>query len=335
MLTFNQIMTELKKKKFRPIYLLMGEETFFIEKISKFLEENILPENQRSFNQLVLYGKDTDVATVINTARRFPMMAKYLVVFLKEAQNLKNIDKLSVYAEHNPPKSTILIIEHKYKSVDKRKKLIKAIEQAGGAVFEAKKLYENQVPKWINEYVQNSGLKIEPQATLLLVEYLGNDLSKIANEIDKLALVLKKGDTITKKLINENIGISKDFTVFELQKALGMRNILKANRIADHFAKNLKSNPFVLTVSSLYYYFSKVLLTHYHKNAPQNELAKILKIHPFFVNEYKTAARNYSPKKLMQIISYLREYDLRSKGVNNASTPDGELLKELVFKILH
>jgi DNA polymerase III subunit delta len=262
-------------------------------------------------------------------------MANYQVVIVKEAQNIKDIDDLIHYAA-NPLKSTILVINYKYKTLDKRKKLYKVIND-NGVLYESKKLYDNEVPGWINAYLKKRNLTIDPSAGMLLTEYLGNDLSKIANEIEKLIITLPSGEySITSSHIEKNIGISKDYNNFELHKALTQKNVLKANRIVNYFANNSKDNPLVLTISMLYSFYSKVLIYHFIKNKTnKQEVAAALKVNPFFIADYEKAAKQYNPKKIVEIIALLREYDLRSKGLNSENTPDGELLKELVYKILH
>lgn len=326
-------MTELKSGTYRPIYFLMGDETYFIDKITDFIANNALPPEQHAFNQIIMYGKDVNVALIDNTARRFPMMSERMVVIVKEAQNIKSFDNLVHYAK-KPLDSTVLVINYKYKKLAKNKKVYKEIAK-NGIVFESKKLYDNQIPDWITKYLAEKKQTIDPNATRMLVDYLGTDLSKISNELDKLMISLKVGAQITPKDIEENIGISKDYNVFELQKALTQRNALKSNRIVKHFAANPKSNPFVLTVTSLFYFFSKILLIHSLKDKSRNNVAKVLKVHPFFTTDYLTAAKSFNVNKLVFIISILREYDLKSKGVNNASMPEGELLKEMIFKIIH
>lgn len=334
-MSFEQIISDLKNKIYKPIYFLSGEEAYFIDLITKYIHDNVLTDAEKSFNQTVLYGKDTEIATVINTAKRFPMMANYQVVIVKEAQNIKNIDDLIHYA-NNPLKSTLLVINYKYKVLDKRKKLYKAIQE-NGILFESKKLYDNEVPAWINAYLKNRNRTIDPAAGMLLNEYLGNDLSKIANELDKLIITLPEGDfNITSSHIERNIGISKDYNNFELHKALTERNVLKANRIVNYFTHNQKDNPFTMTIATLYHFFSKVLTYHFIQNKnDKRSVAATLKVNPYFVGDYEKAAKQYNPKKTVEIISLLREYDLKSKGYNNVSTSPGELLKELVFKILH
>lgn len=341
---FNQILSDLKKKVYHPVYFLMGEETYFIDAISDYIEHNVLDEMEKEFNQSVLYGRDVDLATVLSSAKRFPMMSSYQVVIVKEAQNIKEFaakekadkdDKppFLSYIE-NPQKSTILVICYKYKSLDKRTSLAKSIAKHA-VLFEAKKLYENQVPDWILGYLKGKNYTMSPRAAALLTEYLGNDLSKIANELDKLMINLPAKSEITEQHIQDNIGISKDYNIFELQTALGKRDVLKANRIVNYFGSNSKDNPLVVTLSSLYSYFSKLLMYHFTPDKSKNSIASALGVNPFFVSDYERAARNFPVPKLRAIIGDLREYDLKSKGIDSGSVPEGELLKELVFKILH
>lgn len=341
---FTQILSDLKKKVYHPVYFLMGEETYFIDAISDYIENNVLNETEREFDQTVIYGRDTDLGTILGTAKRFPMMSSYQVVIVKEAQNIREFgakektdkdDKppFQAYIE-NPQKSTILVICYKYKSLDKRTSLAKSIAKHA-VLFESKKLYENQVPDWIIGYLKNKGHAISPKAAVLLTEYLGNDLSKIANELDKLMINIPKGAEVTEQHIQDNIGISKDYNIFELQTALGKRDVLKANRIIKYFASNPKDNPLVVTLSSLYNYFSKLLIYHFTPDKSKSGIASALGVHPFFVGDYEKAAKNFPPQKLRAIVAYLRDYDLKSKGIDSGSVPEGELLKELVFKILH
>ena len=312
----------------------MGEESFYIDKITDYILENALPESERDFNQSIFYGKDADIASIIDTARRFPMMATKQLVVVKEAQQLKNIELLDSYIK-NPLKSTILVINYKYKSLDKRKAFTKNVAQYG-ILFQSKKIYENQLPDWISKYTSSLKLKIETKASILLSEFLGNDLSKISNELDKLSINIPQGKTITADDIEKNIGISKDFNNFELQNALGKKDILKANQIINYFSTNEKNNPIYVTIALLHSYFSKILKFHFLKNKTNDKLvASALGVNPFFVKDYKSAARLYNPKKLVSIINLLREYDLKSKGIGNVSSKNGDLLKELIFKTLH
>lgn len=333
-MTFDKIINDLKSRKYSPIYLLMGEEAYYIDKISDYIAENVLSEEEKAFNQTVLYGKDQDAATVTNAAKRFPMMTEYHVVIVREAQNLGNIDDLIYYAS-NPLKSTILVLSYKYKKFDKRKKLYKAIEKAG-VIFESKKLYDDKIPVWINQYLSKKGYSIQPQASQLLTEHLGSDLQKIDMELEKLIITIPDKDKqITLKHIEENIGISKDFNTIELQKALVEKNALKAFRIIDYFGHNQKNNPIVVTITSLYFFFNKVFLYSVMKDRSRQNVAAKLKIHPFFIPEYQKAAQVYNPAKTAVIIHLLREYDLKSKGVGNLSGTPHELLKELIYKILN
>lgn len=334
-MTVNEILSELQKKIYRPVYLLTGEEPYYIDQVTDFFLRNVLKPEEKAFNQTVFYGKDTDVLTVITAARRFPMMAPNQLIVIKEAQQMKDIDRLAVYAEH-PLKSTILVINYKYSTYDKRKKLPRVIKESGGVVFESSRLYENKIPGWITSWLKQRQCTIEPEAGILLVEYLGNDLGKIANELEKLIITLpEKESRITTLIIEQNIGISKDYNNFELQKALGQKNVLNANRIINYFAKNPKNNPFALTVTSLFFFFSKIFTLHYIKDKSRANLASVLKINPYFIPEYEQAAKRYDIRKTALIIALLREYDMRSKGFGNSSATDGDLLKELVYKILH
>ncbi|MGM0530176.1 MAG: DNA polymerase III subunit delta [Bacteroidota bacterium] len=331
---YNQILDELKNKIYRPVYLFHGEEPYFIDKLTEFIQDNVLSESEKSFNQTILFGKDTDAGTVINTAKRYPMMASHQVVILKEAQTMKDINELYYYLE-KPQKSTILVISHKYKTLDKRTKLFKSL-QKNGVVFESKKIPDYRIPEWIKKYLEHHKKNINNDAAILITEFLGNDLNKIAHELDKLLLTLpEKETTITSKHVETNIGISKDYNPFELNKALAEKDVLKANRIIRHFGKNPNEYPIPLIIGSLYFFFSKVLGYHFLKNKSRKNVASTLKIYPNIVWQYEKAANKYNYQKAARIISYLREYDLKSKGLNNVSATQGELLKELIFKILH
>lgn len=330
---YERILTDLKNKIYLPVYFLMGEEPFFIDKISDYIEENILDETGKEFNQSVLYGMEVDAATIVSVAKRFPMMSNYQVVIIKEAQNIKKIEALQPYIEH-PLQSTILVICYKYSKIDKRKTFAKAVEKSG-LLFESEKIRDYNIEAWIGVYLRSLKYKITPSALNLLAEYLGNDLTKIANEVGKLTINIPPNTEITTEHIEQNIGISKDFNVFELQKAIGLKNILKANQIINHFSSNPKDNPIVLTLINLYSYFSKILMYHGLKDKSKNNVAAVLGINQFFIRDYEIAAKNFSEKKIYKIIHHLRICDTRSKGIENPSTSDGELLKELLFKILH
>ncbi len=312
----------------------MGEEPYYIDKVSDFIEESVLTDAERGFNQMVLYGRDISVEDIVSNSKRYPMMAEYQVVIIKEAQDLsRTIEKLASYAE-NPQPTTILVVNYKYKKIDKRKALYKSLKKTG-VVYESKKLYENQVANWIRRVLSPKGYTITPKAAQMLVEFLGTDLSKINNELEKLQIILPKGHQITPEAIEENIGISKDYNNFELRKAIGEKNVKKAYRIVNYFAENPKDNPMVVTVSLLFNFFSQLLHFHGLKDKSPRSVASALKINPYFVNEYTSAARNYPMRKVSALVSILRSFDVKSKGVGANSVPQGDLLKELLVRILN
>ncbi|MHA7944723.1 DNA polymerase III subunit delta [Formosa sp. 3Alg 14/1] len=328
-----QLVADIKEKKLKPIYLLMGEETYYIDKLSDYIEDHVLNEEEKGFNQMVLYGRDVTVEDIVGQAKRYPMMAEYQVVIVKEAQDLsRTIDKLVDYAK-NPQPSTILVLNYKYKTVDKRKAVYKTIKKTG-VVFESKKLYENQVADWIRRILAPKSYTITPKAAQMLVEFLGNDLSKISNELDKLQIVLPKDSQITPEHIEENIGISKDYNNFELRKAIGARDVLKAQRIVKYFAENPKDNPMVVTVSLVFSFFSQLLQVHGLADKNPRNVASAIKINPYFVDEYLVALRNYPMKKVSANIATLREFDVKSKGVGSNAVPQGDLLKELLVLLM-
>lgn len=326
------IINDIKNGKTKPIYFLMGEEPYYIDGITKYIEENMLTEEEKGFNQMVLYGRDVSVEDVISNAKRYPMMADKQVVIVKEAQDLsRTIENLVSYVE-NPQPTTILVFCYKYKTLDKRKKLAKKIAETG-VLFESKKMYENQVPDWIKRVLAAKGYTITPKAAQMLVEFLGTDLSKINNELEKLQLILKKGDQITPLIIEENIGISKDYNNFELQNAIGARDMKKAFAIVQYFSQNPKNNPLPLTVGMLYGFFAKLL--KYHALSNKNEAAKALGVSPFFIKDYQMAARNFSMKKVSAAIAVIQEVDMKSKGVGAANISQADLLKEMLVKVLN
>lgn len=330
---WKEIQANIKKKIYHPIYLLMGEEALFIDGVSDIIEKNILTETEKEFNQSILYGRDVDVPTIVSTAKRFPMMANHQVVIVKEAHLVKNLEDLEGYMA-NPLKSTILVICHKYKSVDKRKGFYKNALK-NGVVLETKKLRDFEVPPWISDYVKTRGYKIGEKATQLLADHLGSDLGKVVNEIKKVFISIPKGAEVTPGLIEQNIGISKDFNVFELQKALSEKNALKAFQIVKYFGENPKSNPMIITLAILHAFFLKVLRYHYLRDRSPKNVGAELGVNPYFAKDYQSAAASYPLPKIFAIMSYLREYDLRVKGVDSQSVSEGDLLKELIYKILH
>ena len=274
-----------------------------------------------------------DIAQIIAEAKQFPFGSTHRVVIVKEAQNIKNIEDLESYL-NNPQPSTLLVICYKYKKLDKRKKFTKTLVKKA-LLFESKRLYDNQVPDWIAKYLTEKGHKIEEKASFMLAEFLGTELANISNELDKLTLIVKKEEKITAGIVEKNIGISKDYNIFEFQQALGSKNILKSNQIVNHFSANPKAHPLVVTLGMLFSFFQKIMTFHSLKDKSKNSVATELKVNPYFVQQYNRAAHNYSQNKLFDIFTLLKVYDLKSKGVNNTSTNDGELLKELVYKILH
>jgi len=329
-----QLVTDIKNKNLKPIYFLMGEEAYYIDKISDFIESSVLAEEERGFNQMVLYGRDVSIDDIVGQSKRYPMMAEYQVVIVKEAQDLsRTIEKLAKYAE-NPQPTTVLVVNYKYKKLDKRKALYKTLKKTG-VVYESKKLYENQVADWIRRVLSPKKYGISPKAAQMLVEFLGTDLSKINNELEKLQIILPEGTQISPDHVEENIGISKDYNNFELRKAIGERNTKKAYKIVHYFADNPKDNPMVVTVSLLFNFFSQLLHFHGLKDKSPRNVASALKVNPYFVNEYIAAARNFPMRKVSAVVSTLREFDVRSKGVGSNAVPQGDLLKELLVRIFN
>ncbi len=329
-----QIVIDIKSGKIKPIYFLMGEEPYYIDKISDYIEQNVLNEADKGFNLMSLYGRDVTIDDIIGHAKRYPMMADRQVIIVKEAQDLsRTIEKLAAYA-NNPQESTMLVVNYKYKKIDKRKALYKAIKKIG-VVFESKKLYENQVSDWIIRVLASKKISIVPKAAQMLVEFLGTDLSKISNELDKLQIVLSNTNQITPELIEENIGISKDYNNFELRKAIGQRDVVKAYQIVSYFADNPKDNPMVVTVSLLFSFFSQLLHFHGLADKSKRNVAAALRVNPYFVEDYTIAARNFPMRKVSAVIALLREFDVKSKGVGSSNVSHGDLLKELLFKIFN
>lgn len=332
-MTFEQILKDIHQKKYAPVYFLMGEEPYFIDVISDTIEEEVLDETEKAFNQIVLYGRDVNIDTVANHAKSFSMMGGYMVVIVKEAQDLKDIEDFEKYLDVIPP-TTILVFDYKYKKFDKRRAMAKKIEKMGGVLFESKKLYESNIPGWIQSYMAEKGYAITPKATQMLTDFLGTDLHKVRNELDKLIVALPKQKKIDDVDVERNIGISKDFNVFELQNAIGRRDVVKAMQIVQHFGES-KDNPLFLTAISLYGYFTKILKVHYATDQSQNALAAAIGVSPFFVRDYQTAARNYSVGDCVRCIAVLREFDLKSKGYNVGETPEKDLYREMIFRLLH
>lgn len=332
--TEKQLIDELKAGNFKPVYLLTGEENYYIDVMSDYFENEVVDATMRDFDQTVVYGRDTTMAAVISDAKRYPMMSPVHLVLVKEAQDIdtKQWEQLAAYLEH-PSEKGVIVFCYRHKKLDKRTAAYKAI--AGkGCVYETPKVWDNQVPRWIADQVKSKGFTISDKATYLIAESLGTDLGKIANELSKLYPLLPAGGDITEQLIEEQIGISKDYNVFELQKAIGRRDPVMCNRIVNYFAANPKKNPIQLILPILYGYFLKVMF--YHQLENKSDAAKVLGCAPSFVQDYAVAASNYKLGKLATCIGYLYETDLRSKGVRNSgNVTDGELLKELIFKVIH
>ena len=331
---YNQIIGDLKEKKYAPVYFFEGEEPYFMDQISQYILDNVLTEDEKGFNQSVLYGKDLSIDAIMTASKRFPMMAQRQVVVIREAQNIRNIEDLTPYAE-NPMRSTVLVINYKYKTIDKRKKLYKALIK-NGVFFESKPLYESNIPAWITKYLKEKNLGIDPRAAQMITDFIGNDLQRIVNELEKVTISMVPGTSIMPEDVERNIGISKEFNMFEFQKALGNKDILKSNLIVNYFIDNEKNNPLTVIMGMLTGFFRKILVYHtIEMKSDRNLIAQKLGVNPFFVNDYINAGRNYNLDKAVNIISMMREYDLRSKGARGGSTENGDLLKELVFKILH
>lgn len=336
-----QVFKELQKNQYAPLYFLQGEEPFYIDRIADFIEQHVLPEDQKSFNQVVMYGKDVDVNTVITHARRFPMMADRQVVIVREAQDMQDFNMqmaqqlLEKYIT-NPLPSTILVFCYKYKVVGKG---LTTILEKFSVLVTTKKLYDNQLPDWITQYVSEQGFRIEDKAVQMLADFVGNNLERLSNEIEKVLINFngraEERVVITPEIVQKYVGISKEYNVFELQKALGVGDVVKANYIVNYFDANPKANPIIPIIAALFTFFSKLLLVHSATDKTEHGLATLLKIKPFFVKEYQIAARNFPMNKVIQNIHFLREADLRSKGVDNGSNTEGQVLKELVFKLMH
>lgn len=332
-MNYDQILSDIHKKNFAPVYFLTGDEPYFIDMISDTIENEALVEADRAFNQIVLYGRDVDVETIANHARSFPMMGERMVVIVKEAQDVKNLEEFEKYLD-TIPETTLLVFAYKYKKFDKRKTLAKKIDKKG-VWFESKKLYDSNIPGWIQNYLKGEGYSITPKATQMLADYLGTDLHKIANELKKLIIALPKKKSIDDADVERNIGISKDYNGFELQNAIGSRDVLKANRIVNYFGDNGKDNPLLVTVITLYGYFTKLFKLHTTQDKSQGNLASVLGVNPFFVKDYLAAARNYPPATCIRCISILREFDLKSKGYESGDVSEKDLYREMIFKLMH
>lgn len=332
---FKQLLEDISKQIYYPIYLLSGEEPYYIDLVADYIAEKVLTEDEQSFNQSIVYGKDTDVETVIQLSRRFPMMSNYQVIIVKEAQDLKKIEELHLYAE-NPLKSTILVICYKYKAFPKTTSFAKQVKK-NGIIFDSPVIPEWKLGEWIRTFVKEKNYQIDADVSELLAEYLGSTLHKLVNELQKLMYLLPEGSKITKNDVEKNIGISKEYNVFELQRAFATKDSMKVQKILQSFASNPKEHPTEATLPVLYNFFKKVLLLYFIQDKSNESISTTLKISPtpFFIQQYVNAQKKYSAQKLVQIISLLREYDLKTKGVQVGADDRGDLMRELAFKILH
>ncbi len=334
-LSCDDILKELRAKQYRPVYYLMGEESYYIDLIADYITENVLNETEKEFNLAVMYGSDVDVATVINASKRYPMMSEYQVVVVREAQTIKGIEDMSHYMKHPMP-STILVMCHKHGVLDRRKKLAAEVEKVG-VLFESKKIKEAQLPGFITTYLKQRSVDIESKAAEMLADFVGTDLSRLTGELEKLIITLPAGQKrVTPEQVEKNIGISKDYNNFELRSALVEKDILKANKIIKYFEENPKTNPIQMTLSLLFGFFSNLMLAYYAPDKSEQGVASMLGLRtPWQAKEYMAAMRRYNGVKTMQIIGEIRYADAKSKGVNNPSMGDGDILRELVFRILH
>lgn len=337
--TPDSVLEELKRNKYAPVYFLQGEEPYFIDTITNYIEQHAIPEANRSFNQVILYGKDAPVNVILTQAKRFPMMSERQVVIVKEAQNIPDIEKevgQKILLDYlaNPMSSTILVFCFKHKTLDKRKALGKSIEKYTVAI-NAKKVYENQLPAWIVRYMKSRGFEISQKATLMLADHIGNDLERLANEMEKILINYNQPEEITPDVIQRYVGISKDFNIFELQKALIIKDVLKANRILNYFAANPRKNPIFPIIAMLFTFYSKLLMAHHAKDKSEKGLASHLKVSPYFIKDYVEAMHHYSLAKVTDNIHFIHEADLQSKHINYGSLDEEQILKELVFKLLH
>jgi DNA polymerase III subunit delta len=333
-LEFERLSNVIKSKEFSPVYLLQGDEPYFIDKVTELLEEHVLPPEEKSFNQTVMYGKDTNVKEIIFASKRYPMMSTYQLIIVKEAQSLKK-DSMEDFLSYvsNPLKSTILVLCYKEKKLDQRTKLAKAFAQH--TIFNSEKIYDNKIPGFVERYIRHKGKTIDPPAAQLISEFIGSDLSRITSEIDKMLINLAPEiQLISISHVEENIGVSKDFNVFELQKALGENNFNKSIQIANHFASNPQKNPLLLITANLSGFFNKLLMVHEFAQSDNRELASKIGVHEFFLTDYKLVARNFPVARIEHVIGLLNQYDLKMKGYGNNSASESQLIIEMVVRIL-
>lgn len=334
-----KVLTDLKNRKYAPVYFLQGEETFYIDLISDYVENNVLSDAEKGFNQVVVYGKDVNMAAVLTHARRFPMMAERQVVIVKEAQDIQDIgketgSKLLLDYLARPVPSTLLVFCHKNKTLDKRRELGKKIDQLTVCIS-TKKIYDNQLPEFVKEYANDKKLSIDDRGVIALCEFVGNDLHRLANEMDKLAINLAPGESISAEKVMNQVGVSKEYNIFELQKAIIQKDTLLANKIVNYFESNTKKNPIIPVVAFLFSFFSKLLVASQAKDKSDKGLASELKISPYAVRDYSFALRQYPLPRILANIGYLKEADLKLKGVNTGSSTDGQIIRELVWRLIN
>lgn len=337
--TIKKIVSDLKARKYDPVYFLQGEETYYIDYISDYIEHHVLSESEKSFNQVVVYGKDVTVATILTHARRFPMMSERQVVIVKEAQDIQDLNKetgakLLLDYLSKPVPSTVLVFCHKHKSLDKRKELGKKIDKLTTSIT-TKKMYDNQLPDFVAEHVREKKIMMDERAVVALCEYVGNDLNRLANEIDKLIIALKEGESITQELVMSQVGVSKEYNVFELQKALIQRDALLANKIVNYVEQNTRKNPVIPIIAFLFSFFNKLLAASQAADKSDKGLISVLKVSPYAIRDYSAALRIYGQQKIVQNIMFLKEADLKLKGVNTGTTSEGQILRELVYRLMH
>jgi len=335
--TYESVMHDLKARDFKPIYYLMGDESYYIDKISDWIAENVLQPEEKDFNQTILFGSDVNASQIVDAAKRYPMMSEYQVIIVKEAQNVKNVEPIEKYLKA-PMSSTILVMCHKNGTIDGRKReYVKAIQQAG-VLFESKKLRERDLPSFIEQYLKAREASIDPKSTQMIADAIGADLSRLTGELDKVLLSLPESDRrVTPQVVEDQIGVSKDYNAFEFRDAIVNRNILKANQIIKYFDENPKAGGLYALLPMMFSYFQNLMLSYYcPQKGSQEALAQWLDMKsPWGARDYITGMRNYSGMKVMQIISKIREIDAKSKGLDNPNTAPGELMKELIFFTLH
>ena len=337
----DEVLKSLRKKEYSPVYFLQGEEPYYIDLIARHIEEKVLSESEKGFNQMILYGKDVDVSTVLSQAKRYPMMAERQVVIVKEAQDITDFNTqtgqqlLEAYAK-NPMPSTLLVLCYKYKKIDSRKALGKALDKFAVWV-ESKKLYDNQLPPWIATYIKQRGFQTDDKAVQMLADAIGNNLERLANEIEKVLINFsgRKDVVIDAGMVQKYVGISKEYNAFELQKAIATKDVMKTLQIVQYFEANPKANPIIPTIALLFSFYSKLLLVHQSTDKTERGLATLLKINPFFAKEYRVAAVNYPLAQVIRNIHFLRVADQYAKGVDNKGGSDGQILKELVYRLMH